>query len=100
MHHCVCLPRKLTWDKAVLGFSFRNSLFSVAQRTLSRGHGNKIPEKQDAGGAEAAAEAFRTRSRDIPQKQALWKPGAETFLKSDDVESRNGPVWRGQMIQK
>ena len=52
-------------------------------------------QKEHDRGAEAEAEAFRTRSRDIPQKQALLKPGAETFLKSDDLEARNGPVWRG-----
>ena len=66
----------------------------------NRARSRDVLEKQDEGGAEAEAEAFRTRSRDIPQKQALLKPGAETFFKSDDLEARNGPVWRGQMIQK
>ena len=66
----------------------------------NRARRRDVLEKQDEGGAEAEAEAFRTRSRDIHQKQALLKPGAETFLKSDDLEARNGPVWRGQMIQK
>ena len=63
----------------------------------NRARSRDILEKQDEGGAEAEAEAFRTRSRDfrtrsrdIHQKQALLKPGAETFLKSDDFGARNG----------